>query len=217
MDTVSLTELTACVDQRWSPVMGDPTVMGWTIFLYYLAGSLACFIVGWLRPRDVGIWVIFALLLLVLGVNKQLDLQSALTATGRCLAQIQGWYDQRRAVQLAFFMTLFLICALGMAFTLYRLRRRLRRFGLALLGLSVLIAFAALRAASFLHVDAFMNAKMSFDMRIVGLMELTGITIVLLNAISAIKCPREHQSSPRVTDLPDSQDDPSSSRRSGDA
>ncbi|MDB5657901.1 MAG: isopropylmalate isomerase large subunit [Cypionkella sp.] len=37
--------------------------------------------------------------MLILAVNKQLDLQSALAATGRCIAQFQGWYRARRDVQ----------------------------------------------------------------------------------------------------------------------
>jgi len=31
-----------------------------------------------------------------LAVNKQLDLQSFLTALGRCDARLQGWYETRR-------------------------------------------------------------------------------------------------------------------------
>jgi hypothetical protein len=47
-------------------------------------------------------WRSIALAFLVLGLNKQLDLQTALTEAGRVLANVQGWYDQRQIVQVAF-------------------------------------------------------------------------------------------------------------------
>jgi hypothetical protein len=37
-----------------------------------------------------------------LGINKQLDLQTALTEFGRVLADNQGWYDKRQVVQVWF-------------------------------------------------------------------------------------------------------------------
>jgi hypothetical protein len=51
-----------------------------------------------------------------LGVNKQLDLQSALTELGRILATDGGWYDSRHRVQRVF------ILAVGSAAVLVGLR-----------------------------------------------------------------------------------------------
>jgi len=57
---------------------------------------------------------------LALGINKQLDLQTALTEAGRVLARYQGWYEQRQFVQLVvialFAMTcLIALCCFGRA------------------------------------------------------------------------------------------------------
>jgi hypothetical protein len=40
-------------------------------------------------------WATISILFLGLGINKQLDLQSALTEAGRILAIEQGWYGPR--------------------------------------------------------------------------------------------------------------------------
>ncbi len=102
---------------NWSPKIGDPTVMGWvTVAAYFLA--------AWLSYRayraaheDVEphpgvrrLWALLTGALVLLGINKQLDLQTAFTETGRWLAHSQGWYDDRRPVQ-AVFIALF--CLLG--------------------------------------------------------------------------------------------------------
>jgi hypothetical protein len=73
---------------NWSPGIGDPTFMGWlTVVLYFLA-SLGC----WITARtlsseglsagstnEVRAWRWIASTFLALGINKQLDLQTALT------------------------------------------------------------------------------------------------------------------------------------------
>jgi hypothetical protein len=183
---VNLTELIACVDQRWSPVIGDPTFMGWATVIGYFAAALACLFAGWVRIRDKRFWFLLAVFLFLLGVNKELDLQSALTATGRCIAQIQGWYDQRRTIQIAFILALLCISAMVMTIALYRFRRNLGRVGLALLGFSCLITFVAVRAVGFHHFDQFINWHTNFGLRMNWLMELTGIIFILINALFAI-------------------------------
>jgi hypothetical protein len=52
-------------------------------------------------------WPLFAL-----GINKQLDLQTALTELGRVLALSQGWYEQRQVVQFWFIAALAATCLL---------------------------------------------------------------------------------------------------------
>ena len=58
------------------------------------------------RNRYKQFWFLILVVLLLLGSNKQLDLQNLLTAVGRCSAWLNGWYDQRRHVQLEFIIAL---------------------------------------------------------------------------------------------------------------
>src|SRR6478752_323958 len=93
---------------NWSPKIGDPTIGGWVTVMLYLLTAGSC----WISARELVLediasnerraWWAISALFLALGVNKQLDLQSALTEAGRVLASVQGWYAQRALVQLAF-------------------------------------------------------------------------------------------------------------------
>lgn len=216
MDPVNLSDLAGCVDQSWSPVIGDPTFMGWFTVLCYFTASFASFFAGWVRVRDKRVWVLLGIFLLLLGVNKQLDLQSALTAVGRCLAHIQGWYDERRVMQSAFILTLLCVSAVVMVIALFRLRRSLHRVGLALLGFGFLVTFVAVRAVGFHHFDQFISAYTDLGIRMNWLMELGGIGLILVNAVAAIRGRRKRHRNPHGASLPYSRRDLRSSYPSED-
>ena len=62
------------------------------------------------------LWFGLSILLLVLGINKQLDLQTLLTALGREIAQENGLYESRREIQLIFVILFALFCFSSLAF-----------------------------------------------------------------------------------------------------
>lgn len=130
-----------------------------------------------LAARRAALWLIFALILGALGVNKQLDLQTLLTDIARLIARYQGWYNQRQLVQVAF---LFILASAGLvtALILYRIARgQLRDFRVALLGITLLIVFVFARAASFHHIDHLIGKEL-IGVRVNGLLELPGIILV---------------------------------------
>ena len=87
---------------RWRPEIGDPSVMGWATVAAYGACALLAFWAARVRPADdrrcFWFWVTVGLLMVVLAVNKQLDLQTLFTDIGRQVARHQGWIEQRRTV-----------------------------------------------------------------------------------------------------------------------
>src|SRR3954471_175627 len=90
---------------HWSPGIGDPTAMGWlTVALYAFGAALCCKVAlrqaGTEPQREVLMWWLLAFGLVALGINKQLDLQTALTEFGRMVATRQGWYERRHVIQL---------------------------------------------------------------------------------------------------------------------
>src|SRR5437870_8384091 len=98
---------------QWKPGIGDPTIGGWiTVGLYALTvvsalrtlRAVACSIEG-------AFWRGIFFMLVLLGINKQLDIQSAVTELGRILAISEGWYDQRQMVQLWFIVAVAVGCA----------------------------------------------------------------------------------------------------------
>lgn len=181
-----LNEVASCVQATWSPQIGDPTIVGWlTVAAYILAAVLTALVVIRQSGRQRIFWLGLFVLLLALAVNKQLDLQSAVTAVARCLALAQGWYEDRRSVQITFIIAVALVClvvALGLA---WALRRDLGHIWLALLGVALLLAFVAIRAAGFHHFDRFIGYEFA-NIRMNWVMELGGISLIAVNALRVL-------------------------------
>lgn len=158
---MAMEALTTCVFDRWSPRIGDPTVLGWgTVVAYFLCMALSFLVLLRVRdPSDRIFWTLVAFAMLFLGVNKQLDLQSMLTAAGRCLSQLQGWYEERRAFQRNFIIGLLIATSLFLCAGLWLMRGRLLRNGIALTGFALVATFVAVRAVGFYHVDVLINAR----------------------------------------------------------
>jgi hypothetical protein len=144
---------------EWSSWIHDPTVGGWLTVVSYFAAVLTTWRTA--RCKDVQeswLWYMIAILFIGLGMNKQLDLQTALTDIGRALAFTTSWYEQRRIVQLWFIVAV-VICAGSLALTLAVLARRSQRpTWLALAGVMAVLCFVLIRAASFHHVDRYISS-----------------------------------------------------------
>lgn len=141
---------------------GDPTVAGWLITVGYAAVAILCARTAWAaRARGLGatahrtavvFWLALGVAIIALAVNKQLDLQSDVTAFAKGVAQRQGWYEERRTVQVVFIAMMFLGIVVGGAAAVRFFRHVPREGGLALMGVACVAVFALLRAAQFNHV-----------------------------------------------------------------
>ncbi len=186
-DEVELSPLLACVGDQWSPTIGDPSLAGWAIVVAYVfCAVLGC--ITALRVQDGRerfFWGMLTLTMLVLGINKELDLQTLFTATGRCFSQLQDWYDQRRAFQWNFILGLLVASILFIGLVLWLMRGRLRRNGVAILGLAFVTAFVAVRAVGFHHFDALIDTQVR-DIRYNVLFELSGLFAIAGNALALL-------------------------------
>lgn len=172
---------------RWSPGIGDPSVMGWVTVAVYLAAGVLCLQAA-RASRPAGeawrLWAVLGGVLLALGLNKQLDLQSLFTQVARDLALAQGWYEDRRWVQGGF---IGLLAAGGLS-AAWWLRRTVQGGPerLAVWGLSFLMVFVVMRAASFHHMDTLINARVG-GIRMNWVLELAGLVILVVAARRALK------------------------------
>jgi hypothetical protein len=179
------TTLAAVVGGRWRPGIGDPTVMGWVTVAAYLAAALGCLRAAWREPLPDGtrrawpaaFWLVLAALMVALGINKQLDLQSLITQLGRDVIKGLDLYRQRRALQAGFILAVALTCAGALAAFLWAARRSLRRRWPAVVGMLFILGFVVIRAASFHHVDAFLTARLG-GLKWNWILELGGIAVV---------------------------------------
>ncbi len=162
--------------------------MGWLTVVAYLSTAIICALCALhlsLRSQDQTsgmLWGMIALIMLFLGINKQLDLQSWLTVVGKDWAKSQGWYPHRRWVQL-----LFILGVVGMIITSIRvaapiLKRQRRSACLGLMGLFFLGSFVVIRAASFHHIDRFIGFSPG-GVRMNWVLELGGITAIAIAAL----------------------------------
>ena len=172
----------------WQPGIGDPTLMGWaTVALYFWAAFNSFRVKRHLRVEDSvdrRFWSGMSLILIFLGINKQLDLQSLLTQVGRNLAKAQGWYQYHRHVQSVFIVGVAVVGVVLLITLLVLFRNRLRECGMALLGLVILICFIVIRAASFHHVDRALGMPVG-HVNLNFALECSGLILILVGALIA--------------------------------
>jgi hypothetical protein len=179
-------------DGRWHPGIGDPTLGGWITVIAYFGTALLAYRALRFHSRNlgsksastnaqalVGFWLLITGALVLLGINKQLDLQSWFTEVGRDLARGQGWYEGRRSVQALFVAALVFLGLIGTTVLFVLLRPLIRQVGDALFGLGFLVIFVAVRAASFHHVDQLLRSGV---IRLNWVLELGGIALIALSA-----------------------------------
>lgn len=174
---------------NWSPGIGDPTIGGWVTVLLY--GAAVWTVWRLLRRVDDQdersgrherwFWRLLLLGLMLLTINKQLDLQSALTELGRLAAARGGWYDDRRQVQMAFISGVVIMGMTIFAAAAYLSWGAPATTHVALLGAAGLILFVAIRAASFHHVDSLLGHEIG-GIRVNWLFEMGGLLVIIGSA-----------------------------------
>jgi hypothetical protein len=168
------------------PGIGDPTIGGWVTVVLYLLACLSCWKTAEVSLRrdrngqsDSHVWRAISIAFLFLGINKQLDLQSAMTELGRMVAFSGGWYEQRRTVQIYFVTGVAATCATSTIILLFWIRKSPIQTWLALVGSTFVLGYVLIRAASFHHVDDFIGRRV-LGFKWNWILEMTGIAIVLL-------------------------------------
>lgn len=162
----------------------DPAGIANTILL--AMGTLAsCTVVVLQRrhPKSWKAWAWIAGLMLVLTINKQLDLQVQLTNWLRWLTRRDGWYENRRTLQAAATIGLAGLSVAGTFLTASRIRRCPASEIAAWAGLGIYCIFILLRVASLHHVDTLLHEE-ALNVRLFRLIEPLGPAIVLTAAIA---------------------------------
>lgn len=175
----------------WRPGIGDPTLLGWLTTVAYLVASALCLLcavrVGRIfsdrsaRPHRL-VWGGLAAVLLFLGVNKQLDLQSVFTATIREIAFAGGWYGIGQKLQAIFIFLLVVAALLGLICLAWTMRRNWRQYWLLIVGLLFLARFVIVRAATFYDVHLPQLSRLAEGFRINPYLELAGLATIGLAA-----------------------------------
>ena len=173
---------------RWHPVIGDPTPMGWLTVVAYAVAAFTAWLAARRAKRAPGTvggshatWILVTILMILLCLNKQLDLQSLLTDIGRVISKNQGWYGERRGFQKWLVLGVLGISFLTTGFLVIRFHHFWRKHFLLSAGLAFLLTFIVVRAVSFHHFDVFLKSGFA-GVRMNWFLELTGIALVWLAA-----------------------------------
>jgi hypothetical protein len=178
------------IDDEWYPIIGDPSLMGWFTVAAYFVAALLCWraSVTAKRTRPPGVipasalfWFALVVFLIFLGTNKQLDLQTWLTALAKQLSKAQGWYENRRIVQIIFIALVALAGILFFAGLVWLTRARWKSHWLALAGSMFLACFIVVRAASFHHIDQWLGWRIG-GLKVNWILELGGIGCIAFSA-----------------------------------
>jgi hypothetical protein len=178
------------VEGVWTPGIGDPSIGGWLTVAGYFTAAFMAFVTARRFHSDARngspraqawFWLIGSGLLLLLGINKQLDLQTGMTWLLKQWALTQGWYEQRRTFQAVFISGIGIAAAGMLGWLLWLVRRDLRRHWLALAGAVFLVSFVVIRAASFHYVDRMLGMSLG-GLKVNWILEWSGIACVLLGA-----------------------------------
>lgn len=167
---------------------GDPTVLGWIATALYFIAAISCFRaarrarIESTPARRRWFWLAVGSLVLLLGVNKQLDLQLLVQRVGRQVIASEDWRDHRVLLRSAFF-SLVASCVVAMMVWFIALARgSWRRYGLALFGLGLLLGFVLLRVAFFERMDDFVGRSLAAG-RVKWVLEIGGLASIIVSAI----------------------------------
>ncbi len=190
--------------EHWQPGIGDPTPLGWFTFVEYLFTCFLC--VSWaLRIsryhslRQSGqlpwLWWSLAIILLLLGLNKQLDIQSWLRITGKELAIAQGWSDYRNTIYIGSAVVLLSTILAVLVFVVKTLHKIWYKYWLVLLGLLLLNSYILFRAPPiFRATSSLLNWHLE-EFHQSWILEIAGITCI---AIAAMKNLRNSSKTRRI-------------------
>ncbi len=160
----------------WQPV-GDPTVLGWTITVAYAVTAWRCWQAHATEPALAvrRFWWFLTMALAFLALNKQLDLQVFVTGLARTTAKNQGWYSDRKPLQMVAVGFAALVVSFFASVAVRMLRPNLARLWPALTGVVVLGLYASVRMTSLHELDALV-VRGPFPMK--WWMELLGLALI---------------------------------------
>ncbi|WP_397568668.1 hypothetical protein [Schlesneria sp. T3-172] len=189
-------------DLVWRPITG--TRWGLAISAAHLLAALLCFRAATVQPavqptaetpegpgdqkstRSL-YWIGLALIMVLLSLNKLFDLQSLITIYGRGLAKDQGWYSDRRTLQVALVAGAAAVSLVGLLVSLYLLRGHWRERTLAHFSLAFLLTLVTIRTTSYGPLDAFLYGLPTVGNRMNAGLELAGAVLVSIGALQALQ------------------------------
>ncbi|HMI20299.1 MAG TPA: hypothetical protein VK533_12205 [Sphingomonas sp.] len=154
-----------------SSIVGDPSLDGWATFLVYLVAAWLCAAnarksatLAATGVRQVAqaqsrrrFWIVLAVLLLLLGLTRQLDLQALAAQMTRSALHQDGVYEERSGLQIGLIAVIGIFGTIGLLIALFSFRRAEASVLIALVGAALLALFTVIRTISLHDVDQLLH------------------------------------------------------------
>ncbi|NQZ59129.1 MAG: hypothetical protein HRT88_16875 [Lentisphaeraceae bacterium] len=177
---------------HWHLHIGDPSFVGWLITFAYFTAFIQS--IYYLKKAKLFneesrlpalFWSATSVIVLLLGINKQLDLHNLLMDIGRIIAKEQGWYSLRQKYQVIFIIGLIGIVLTLAALAIAYLRPLIKRYFSAFCGLGLVSFFVIVRASSFQHMDKYMASRL-INSGMNWIFELCGVSLIFMSALRSL-------------------------------
>lgn len=181
-------------------VAGRLTMLGWAAFALYLATALLSFRAALVSSRsqrsvvrsqssvEARPWFWLGVILAALGLNKPLNLQTALIELGRHLAGRANLSAHRNELHLLFFLASLLAVVTLLAVVWFRWRAPVGRFGrdfpLAATGCAMIGVYIAIRAVVIAGIDHLLRLQLD-PIPFLWLLEAGGLALIIIGALRA--------------------------------
>jgi hypothetical protein len=129
------------------------------------------------------IWLGLAGVMLFLGINKQLDLQSWFTAVIKAIAWEQGWYSSGQRAQVYFLAGFGLVGLTTLVGISWLVRHQWRHYVLLILGFLFILRFIFVRIGTFYGITLPELSNYTGGVRVNGLLEMVGATVIGASAL----------------------------------
>jgi hypothetical protein len=174
----------------WTFGANDPDLLGWATTLAYFVAAGLCYA----RTRGVSatgrarsLWFASAVLMIGLGLNKQLDLQTPLLQAARQAATDEGWYVYQQVVRWGLLASL---AAVGVSLAVVIVRHsglEVQVCGPIAAGFLMLLIFIILRALPVEHVKNAFGWDVSHIHGKRHVLELAGVLSIAAGAATRSK------------------------------
>lgn len=170
--------------------LSDFTVWSWVINIAYILTFIIS-IYFLRRIRNLKnkefrfLWICIAAILLLLGINKQLNFQTLLIIVGRSLANKHGWIENSRKIEMLFAAIFCLGIGIMGTLVLFRIRHILSKAWIEITGIALLLGFTVIRAGQIDHIGK--AEKLQSMLIHIHAIELTGILIIVFAMFRYLK------------------------------
>jgi hypothetical protein len=176
-----------CGIDDWMDIWGDPLLSGTIFMLSYAVTALLVFRAARNHEgRERWYWRICGFIFFFQVANTPLDLHALVWTTGRCLAHAQGWYENRREIQVLFLVGLALLLASILLLALFVFLRNMLGNALLTAGVSIVVGFTLVKGINYHGFEQFYGADAG-PFHVADFIEYSGIAIALLAALLRLR------------------------------